>query len=205
MSLRLVYGPPNWRHKKGVIGLTTSSPTATLGCARGQLLIGNNDALKIMGSAAATASYYVDGILDADGLKLKDNGYLSNAEIVAGGNFLRVIPVKGLVFSVMEDGDSGFIANADIGTPTAPRYFDFIVANPGTAELAVAGKVPYAHAMNNILIDSSTVNSSSSGLLIELLGLDHSRNQELGTPSAARRFLCKIIDAAATYGQDDIV
>ena len=203
-TLRIVGGPENWRHKKGKTALTTSSPTATLGCALGQILIGNNDALKVMSSAAATASYFVDGIYDSDALTLKKNGYLSNAEITAGGNYVSVIPVKGLIFSALEDGDGGYISNANSGSPTSPIYADFIVANPATAELAVTGKVPYGHAGADVRIDSSSVNASSTGLLIELLGLDPSVNQELGTATAARRFLCKVIDSAATYGQADI-
>ena len=195
--------PTDFRHWPGVFSLTTSSPTASLGCAVGQFLIGATiDAQKVMDDAAANASFYVTEIRQGDALALKTNGYLSNAEITAGGNYLRAIPVKGIVFSALEDAVGGVISDANSGeSHLAPTYADLIVANPGTAELAVANKVPYAHAGADVRIDSSTVNSSSSGLLIQLLGVDPSYKAASG---AARRFLFKVIDAAAQFGQSDI-
>lgn len=200
---RIAKMPTDFRHWPGVISLTTSSPTATLGCAVGQFTIGSTvDAQKVMGSAAATAAFYVTEIRDGNALTLKRNGYLSNAEITAGGNYLRVIPVKGIIFSVLEDGDGGVISDANSGdTDQAPYYANFIVANPSTAELAVANKVPYAHAGADVRIDSSTANSSSSSRLIQLLGVDTSYKVASGSP---RRFFCKILDSAASFGQSDI-
>lgn len=199
VSPRIISG---YRHDRtGLKELTTSSPTADLGCAMYQFLIGENSALKVMDDNAATATHVVMGIMNLDGVTHKSDGYLSNAEITAGSNHkLVVAPIGGIIFSLVEDGDGGNISNANAG----PGVFaDLVVANPGTAELNVANIMPYAQARADIRIDSSSVNASSSGLLVELLGLDPYVNQPFDNTGAVRRFLCKVIAAQATHDQTE--
>ena len=177
-----------------------ATPTAVLNLYIGSFLVGADSALKVMDDAAASVSYVCVGLYESDGVTPVKKGYVTNAELDAGWTgFVRVMPIGDVIFVGEEDGDGGNISNANAGPGI---YTDLMVAEPSAQELAIGNKtLGVEQPMPSIKIDSSAVNASSSGLLIELLGLESTPDQPADGTGHARKFRFKVISSAATYSQ----
>lgn len=126
-----------------------------------------------MASGATDAAYIVDAILLADGLTPKRNGYLNATEAAAAAHKLRVIPLGGLILEMEEDGDGGNISLTE--TFATNKYAEAIVTAPADITEDEKSDTPQvAHA--NIKIDSSDLNSSATGRLLEILGCQSVQN-----------------------------
>jgi len=146
-------------------------------------------------SADTYAKYVVIGIYDAGGERLNVQ-YVTAAQLVANTYLFEVIPIGGLIFEMTEDGLTTPITNAN-----STVYADIIVTAP-TEPKQLAMGLP-GIAMPIIQIDSNTVNASSSGLLLQLLGLAPGLDNPAysATAGSQRNFYAKVIDAVAQEAQ----
>jgi len=173
--------------KQSLIALATSSNNA----------IYRNSWLKdgtAMASAAADADYVVESLYDASGRRLNFQ-HVTAAEADAAQYYAKVYPIGKLIFEIEEDADAGAIAAA---VESGGYYADLVVA--AADDLSQEDRIPFGEPTVNILLDSSSANASSSGLLVEILGLSPSEDRVYGA-STKRRWLIKVIDACATYTQ----
>jgi hypothetical protein len=146
-------------------------------------------------TAGAAAAYVVDTIFDASFKRLSSQ-YVTAAALNAAQYYASVKPIGKMEFIMAEDALATPITDAN-----QKVYADIIVAAPTAPNTA---DNPFDDGTPNILIDSSTVNASSSGLLIQLLGLagDVDNAPYSSTASASPRwFKVKVIDAAASVSQ----
>lgn len=174
-----------------------ASSSNTLGVCPGQWLVAST-ALPVA-SAGAAADLVVDTIYDYQG-RPYDFQYRTVAELDATGSGtedkVRTYGAGKIVFEMLEDADGGAMAAA---VEAGAYYADITNAEPtGSGNKSI---IPIGGgAIPTIYIDSSGANASSTGLLIEILGLSPRESRVYGA-STARRWYVKIIDACAAYSQ----
>lgn len=158
----------------------------------------------------AAAGYYVDAILNANDHSYKRVQYLTAAEAGGGNYVLRVFPLGGLKLLLAEDGDGAIITDADLVTK---KYYEVVVGAINTTEIAMGETMNQVAVHANILIDSSTGATASTGgtaPLIEILEVFNVQNAfasvtnaptSWATASKGRVFVCRIIPSLVTESQ----
>ncbi len=159
--------------------------------------------LKPMASAADTAALVVSKIIQTNGSEAPNQYQAASTSYSVEG-----WPIGGLIFYAEEDADTTPITDANAGPGI---YADLIVGTidrSGAPGATIDDNTIYDwKAIPNIKIDSSSVNSSASGLLVELLGLAPIDPMDGGNPYSAtslaspRIFKMRVIPADATINQ----
>ena len=149
-------------------------------------------------SACAAASHVIRQILDQYGNPIPWQ-YVAATDTTQ--YYVLAEPIGGLVFDMTEDADTTPIPDASSGNVN-PFYADIAVgamADTTQGAARLTGKV-----IPNIKIDSHTANASSSGLLIQLMGVSPNpgvRSYSATTLASPRVFRVKVIDSVAQASQ----
>jgi len=155
-------------------------------------------------SPDASASYVVAQIFDSNGVRVPGQ-YVHEDELNTSGAIyiLEVYPIGGLVFDILEDGDTTPITEANSGSGAA-RYAEFTVTEPDAltpTPTTLLARNPFARVQGRILLDSTSVTGTVGTVTLQLLGASPTADNAEYSASGARMFRAKFVAAQASETQ----
>jgi hypothetical protein len=165
----------------------------TFGVGVGSFLTNDDtDGLRHTEAADDVIDFIVAGILHEDGVTSKNNQWLTPAECESGNYKLQVIPIGNLTFEILEDGLVTPVTDASIAAGTV--FADLVVTAPTDTEEFEKNPQGVGRVYPDIRLDSDSIDASSTGKPIEILGVSRINGAVDGSP---RLFKCRVTAAAA--------